>query len=158
VYGLDGATSSNIVVKDNHFANALGALYTDPGIPDAVVCNNRVGLGDQVDAPCTTIAARQGIKAPKIVVPGDGSVISGGQVLSTAAPVGTTRLEYLISGGLFYLTPLGTATQTGYGWVYQWNTVGSRPFPNRDYWLKARAFDASGHFVDSTQVHVTVRN
>jgi hypothetical protein len=158
VYGLDGATSSNIVVKDNHFANALGALYTDPAIPGAVVCNNRVGLEDQVDAACTTIAARDGIKGPKIIVPGEGSIITGGRFLSAAAPSWTTRVEYLISGGFFYLTHLGEATRTGYGWVYQWNTVGPRAFPNRDYWLKARAFDASGHFIDSPQVRVTVRN
>jgi hypothetical protein len=157
VYGINGARSSDIVVKDNHFDNSLGALYTDPSIPDALVCNNRVGLSDQVDLPCTT-AARQRITGPKVVVPGEGSVISGGKLLSVSAPPSTTRVEYLISGGYFYLTHLGNAKKTGYGWVYSWNTQGPREFPNREYWLRVRAFDARGNHVDSPQVQVTVRN
>jgi hypothetical protein len=158
VYGIDGALSSNITVTDNHFANALGALYTDPSIPGALVCNNRVGLDDQVDEPCTTLAG-QGVRGPKIVVPGDGKVISGGQFLSAAAPSSTTRVEYLISGNsYFYRTHLGDATKTGYGWVYSWNTLGSRSFPNGKYWLMVRAFDAHGTSLDSPQVQVTVRN
>jgi hypothetical protein len=156
VYGIDGATSDDIVVKDNHFDNALGALYTDPAVASSTVCNNRVGLNDQVDQPCST--ARRGGRGPEIVVPGDGSKISGGQFLSATAPPGTTRVEYLISGGYFYLTHLGDALKTGYGWVYSWNTQGPRRFPDRWYWLKVRAFDSAGHHVDSPQILVTVRN
>ena len=66
VYGVDGALSSNIVVKGNHFVNALGALYTDPAIASTTVCNNRVGLNDQVDQACVVpVVKRTG--PPKIV-------------------------------------------------------------------------------------------
>jgi hypothetical protein len=157
VYGIDGATSNHIVVADNHFDNSLGALYTDPAVADATVCNNRVGLDDQVDRPCVT-AARRADRGPEIVVPGDGSIIRGGRFLSASAPPGTTRVEYLISGGYFYLTHLGNASKTGYGWVYSWNTQGPRQFPNRKYWLKVRAYDAAGNHVDSPQIQVAVRN
>ena len=52
VYGAGDGPSSGVVVKDNTFLSALGALYTDPAIPDATVCNNRVGLDHAMDRAC----------------------------------------------------------------------------------------------------------
>jgi hypothetical protein len=155
VYGLPDAVSSNIVVRGNHFANALGGLYADPPIPSSTVCNNRVGLDDLIDLVCVAPAANT--KAPTIVVPSNGSQISGRTIVSAAAGPSATRVEYLISGGWFYVSHLGDATATPYGWVYRWDTQGARKVPDGRYWLKARAY-AGGSFVEGPQIQVTVRN
>ena len=143
-----------MVVKGNHFANALGALYTDPAIPGSTVCDNRVGLDDLVDQACVAPAVQS--QLPTIVVPAAGSTVSGNTVLSARAAASSRRVEYLISGlPVFYLAHLGDATQSPYGWVYSW---ASQRFPDGTYYLKARAFDRLGNHVDGPQITVTVRN
>ena len=155
VYGAGDGPSSGIVVKDNHFANALGALYTDPAIPTATVCNNRVGLDRAVDRACPVVPTVRNVP-PTIVVPRAGATISGNTMVSAAAPTWARRVEYLISGRpFFYLAPLGNATETRYGWVYAW---GSQKIPDGTYWLKARAYDPLGNHVDGPQIEVQVRN
>jgi hypothetical protein len=156
VYGIDGATSSNILVKGNHFANSLGALYTDPAVPTTTVCDNRVGLEDQVDQPCAATTTSPAGR-PTIVTPRDGEQVRGRRILSAGAAPSTTRLQYLISGGWYFNTHLGNATAGPYGWVYSWNTLGRRHFPDGRYWLKPRAYTGAA-FVEGPQIRVEVRN
>jgi len=156
VYGAGDGPSSGIVVKDNTFANALGALYTDPAIPDATVCNNLVGLDSSLDRACVAPLAKIDNTPPTILVPAAGSTVSGNTILSARAAASSRRVEYLISGWpVFYLAHLGDATQSPYGWVYSW---ASQRFPDGTYYLKARAFDRLGNHVDGPQITVTVRN
>ena len=156
VYGAGDGPSSGVVVRDNTFDNALGALYTDPSIPDATVCNNRVGLDNQMDQACVTPLLLKGNSPPKIVLPDASATVSGNTVLSARAAPSSRRVEYVISGGPFlYLAHLGDATATQYGWVYTWD---SKQVVDGTYLVKARAYDGSGHRVDGPQMQITVRN
>jgi hypothetical protein len=160
VYGAGDGPSRGIVVRDNHFANALGGLYTDPAIPAATVCNNRVGLDSAVDRACPVIPGRSAAMAsdsrPKIVVPRASATITGNTSISASAAPWARRVEYLISGWpFFYLAHLGDATETRYGWVYTW---ASQKLPDGTYWVKARAYDPLGNHVDGPQIEVTVRS
>jgi hypothetical protein len=156
VYGAGDGPSSGIVVKDNHFANALGGLYTDPAIPAATVCNNRVGLDSSVDRACAVTPTVRPNPPPKIMVPSAGAAISGNTIVSAATAFSARRVEYLISGRpFFYLAHLGDAKETPYGWVYTWS---SQKVPDGTYWLKARSYDPLGNHQDGPQIEVQVRN
>jgi hypothetical protein len=156
VYGAGDGPSSGVVVKDNTFLSALGALYTDPAIPDATICNNRVGLDHAIDRACVVPVVKTNNAPPQIVVPSAGSTLSGGVVLSARAAASTRRLEYLVSGRpFFYLAHLGNAVESPYGWVFRW---GSQRFPDGTYFVKARAYDRLGNHVDGPQLTFTVRN
>jgi hypothetical protein len=93
---------------------------------------------------------------PTIVVPREGTTITGNTIISASAAPWARRVEYLISGWpLFYLAHLGDATESRYGWAYPW---GSQRLPDGKYWVKARAYDPLGNHVDGPQIEVTVQN
>ncbi len=60
---------------------------------------------------------------PTVVIPANGSSVSGSQLLDCASPPATSQVQFWLSGGTLSVPQLiGSATPTIYGWVYDWTT------------------------------------
>jgi hypothetical protein len=92
-----------------------------------------------------------------IGVPTNGANLTGTTLLDAGASSNAIRVDYLISGGSFNKTVLGTATATIYGWMFSWNTAtvptGITP---GSYTLYSRAYINATAFDDSAPVSITV--
>ncbi len=66
-----------------------------------------------------------------------------------------SKVQFVLTGGTFNKTVLGTGSATIYGYVYSWNTVG---VPNGTYTLQSLATDSAGNTAYSAGITVTVSN
>ena len=78
-------------------------------------------------------------------------------MLATAQQSGATitKVQFVLTGGTFNKTVLGTGTATIYGYVYSWNTT---TVPNGTYTLQSLATDSAGNTAYSAGITVTVSN
>jgi hypothetical protein len=66
-----------------------------------------------------------------------------------------TKVQFVLTGGSYNKTVIGTATPTLYGWVFVGN---STLVHNGKYILQSLATDAAGNTAFSTGVSITVNN
>ena len=98
---------------------------------------------------------------PQVLVPSNGSSVSGTTVLDSSATPGVTvsGVQFELSGGSLSDVVVGTATLTLYGWIAEWDTT---TVPNGTYTLQSVATataDASSTItVTSPGITVTVNN
>jgi len=92
-----------------------------------------------------------------ILIPSNGATVTGSTTLDANASSAATRVDFLISGGPFTKTLIGTSTPTIYGWLFTWNTasVPSGIAPG-NYTLYSRAYINGTAFDDSAPISVTV--
>ena len=93
-----------------------------------------------------------------VTVPSTGTVLSGtGAVLdaSASAGAGVSSVQFVLSGGAYNKTVIGTATVTVYGYLLQWN---STSVPGGTYTLQSLVTDNFGNTAYSTGITVTVDN
>ena len=98
--------------------------------------------------------------ATAVVIPSNGGAVSGTSSAldaSASAPSGYTvsTVQFLLTGGSYNKTVIGTATATVYGYIYQWNTT---TVPSGTYTLQSLVTDNAGHTGYSTGITVTVDN
>ena len=75
---------------------------------------------------------------PTVVLPSNGSSVSGNQWLDCVAPSGTSGVQFWLTGGtLTSPALLGAATPTIYGWLLDWNTATSVPDGGYDLYCSA---------------------
>jgi hypothetical protein len=92
--------------------------------------------------------------APTVVVPANGSTVSGTQVLDCVPPSFTEApVSFSVTGPGEYI--VGDATQTYYGWLYEWNTTS---VPNGVYAFWCSATYANGGSGSGASISVTVAN
>jgi hypothetical protein len=74
----------------------------------------------------------------QLLVPSNGSSVSGTTVLDASATPGLTvsGVQFEISGGSLSDQVVGTATPSLYGWIYEWDTT---TVPNGTYTLQSVA-------------------
>lgn len=89
--------------------------------------------------------------------PSNGAVLSGDVLVgaTTAGPVEATAVEFRVSNDTHPSEPIGEASLTIYGWLFDWDT---RSVPNGTYELTSVASDELGVDGRSRPVRVTVRN
>jgi beta-glucanase (GH16 family) len=95
-----------------------------------------------------------------VIAPSNGAALSGtGASLDAAASasngVGIAKVQFVLSGGSYSKSVIGTATPTLYGFVYAWNTTS---VPNGTYTLQSLATDAAGKTAYSAGITITVSN
>ncbi len=73
----------------------------------------------------------------------------------TGQTVSVSKVQFVLTGGTFNKSVLGTATPTLYGYLYSWNTA---TVPNGIYTLQSLATDEAGNTAYSAGVTVTVDN
>jgi hypothetical protein len=109
------------------------------------------GFGDTVDS--AAIAVTVANLSTRIVIPSNGSVLSGSALLDADAKGQVAGVQFRVSGGSFNDTLIGAATSSPYGWYLYWNTS---KVAKGTYTLRSRVFDALGHSAVSVPITVTV--
>jgi hypothetical protein len=95
-----------------------------------------------------------------IVGPASGSSVNGTSSLldagaSASYGVGIKSVQYVITGGSYSKSVIGTATATVYGYLFQWNTT---TVPDGTYTLQSLATDNAGNTAYSPGVTIKVNN
>jgi acetyl esterase len=90
-----------------------------------------------------------------VVLPSNGSTLSGTQYLDATTSPGLTKVQYELSGGGLTDSVIATATPTLYGWLASWN---STSVPNGTYTLQSVATDNLAETTSSSPITVTVNN
>jgi LmbE family N-acetylglucosaminyl deacetylase len=92
-----------------------------------------------------------------VAIPSNGATLSGTTVLDASAssedPV--SMVQFVLSGGSYNESVIGTATLTEYGYLFSWDTTG---VPNGAYTLQSLVTDQLGQTAYSAAVSVTVDN
>jgi phosphatidylinositol-3-phosphatase len=88
-----------------------------------------------------------------VLVPSNGATLSGSNWVDASA-TNATSVEFAIVGGSVGAKIIGTATDTVYGWAYDWNTT---TVPDGSYYLLSYASNPSGS-TWSSAVSITVDN
>jgi hypothetical protein len=93
-----------------------------------------------------------------MVIPSNGAAISGtGAILdaSASAAAGVAAVRFVLTGGSYDQSVIGTATPTIYGYLFAWNTTG---VPGATYALQSQVTDNDGNTAVSPAITVTVDN
>jgi hypothetical protein len=95
-----------------------------------------------------------------VIGPSNGATVSGSaSTLDATASAATgatiTKVQYVLTGGTYNKTVIGTATSTVYGFAYSWNTTG---VINGTYTLQSLATDSLGNTAYSAGITVKVSN
>jgi hypothetical protein len=112
------------------------------------------------DTPLAAEDRRQGLNPDLLtvlLVPADGTIVSGVQVLDASAEVtkGVTAVQFRATGGNLHDAVIGVGRQTLVGWVDHWNT---RTVPNGSYTLRSVLVHRAGATTSSDPVNVVVMN
>ena len=108
-----------------------------------------------------TVTVSNAAPTTAVIVPSNNATVSGTSVsldaAASAQQSGATisKVQFVLTGGTFNKTVIGTASASIYGYVYSWNTVG---VPNGAYTLQSFATDSAGNTAYSTGITVTVSN
>ena len=95
-----------------------------------------------------------------VLVPSTGADLSGTRAVLDASANGSygvpiTKVQFVITGGSYNQTVIGTASVSYYGYLYGWNTT---TVPGGTYTLQSLATDAAGNTAYSSPITVTVDN
>jgi chitinase len=123
-------------------------------------------VGSTSTSPGISITVSNGAPSVSIVLPSDGSTLSGSRWLDALASPGVTSVDFVaVTGtpgvcpqplaGPGGVCPIGDATRTYYGWLIEWDTTA---VPNTDYLLTAQAKYPNGASGLSSFVGITVAN
>jgi len=125
---------------ETHTLEALTAIYGQ--------YDGAARYSSSVTPPVTT----------SVLVPSTGAALKGtGAVLdATAAATGTvSKVQFVLTGGSYNQSVIGTAGPTLYGYICMWNTTG---VPNGSYTLQSLATDGVGDTAYSTGMPIIVDN
>ena len=95
-----------------------------------------------------------------VLVPANGAAVSGTSATLDASAgasnkVGIAGVQFVLTGGSYSKTVIGTATLTLYGYVYSWNTT---TVPSGTYTLQSLATDGAGNTAYSAGISIVVDN
>jgi Bacterial Ig domain len=116
------------------------------------------GSGNTAYSPGITVIVDNTPPTTTVLVPATGTALKGTAAVldaSAADNVSVSTTQFVITGGSYNKTAIGTATLTAYGYVLLWNTTG---VPNGSYTLQSLATDEAGNSTYSTGKTITVDN
>jgi LmbE family N-acetylglucosaminyl deacetylase len=92
-----------------------------------------------------------------VVIPSSGATLSGAALLDASASSldSVSMVQYVLTGGSYDESVIGTATLTPYGYMFSWDTTG---VANGTYTLQSLVTDQLGHTAYSPGITVTVDN
>ena len=93
-----------------------------------------------------------------VLVPSAGMAISGTSAVldaSASAAAGVSTVQFVLTGGSYTQSVIGTAVPSLYGYVFEWNTTG---VPGGTYTLQSLVTDAAGNTAYSPGITITVDN
>ena len=95
-----------------------------------------------------------------VIIPSNGATVSGtaatlDATASASYGVGITKVQFVLTGGAYNKTVIGTAGLTLYGYLYGWNTT---TVPDGTYTLQSLATDGAGNTTYSAPITIKVGN
>ncbi len=176
---LDAAVSGNVGVTNVEFTLTGGSLNDAPiaqgassnygwiaswdstTVPDGTYtlqAEASDGAGYQGISSGVTVVVENTPPATSVLIPSDGSSLSGTQVILDAGAsgdVGVNQVQFALTGGSLNNAVIATATVSDYGWIASWD---STTVPDGTYTLQSEASDGAGFQGVSTGVTVVVDN
>jgi hypothetical protein len=131
------------------FGNAPTDCSSFPGssMADVPLQAGRAVVYDASTTPTTTV-----------LVPSTGATLSGTSAVldaSASASAGVAKVEFVLTGGSYSQSVIGTATPTLYGYIALWDTTGPS---NGPYTLQSLVTGADGQTAYSPGIAITVNN
>ena len=116
--------------------------------------------GNTTYSTAITVTVNNTPPTTAVLVPATGATVSGTSATldasaSAANGVGISKVQFVLSGGSYNKTVIGTATTSIYGYYLSWNTTG---VANGTYTLQSLATDGSGNTTYSTAITIKVSN
>jgi hypothetical protein len=93
-----------------------------------------------------------------VILPSSGTALSGTSAVldaTASASAGVASVRFVLTGGSYSQTVIGTATPTLYGYIFVWNTTG---VPGGTYALQSLVTDDDGNTAYSPGITITVDN
>jgi hypothetical protein len=93
-----------------------------------------------------------------VIIPTTGTALSGCCAVldaTASASAGVASVQFVLTGGSYNQTVIGTAVPTLYGYIFVWNTTG---VPGGTYTLQSLVTDNDGNTAYSAGITVTVDN
>jgi alpha-tubulin suppressor-like RCC1 family protein len=116
-------------------------------------------VGDTDYSAGITVTVDNTPPATAVIIPWSGTTLKGTVLLdawaSASYGVNISTVQFVLTGGRYDETVMGTATRTIFGWVFVWNT---RSALTGTYTLQSRATDAAGNTAYSAGITVRVAN
>ena len=117
-------------------------------------------LGNTAYSAGITVTVNNIPPTTAVLVPSTGAVLSGTSATLDASAsasygVGITKVQFVLTGGSFNKTVLGTATPTLYGYIFILNTT---TIVDGTYTLQSLATDGSGNTTYSSPITITIGN
>jgi hypothetical protein len=98
--------------------------------------------------------------ATAVIIPSNNATVSGTSATldataSASYGVGISKVQFVLTGGSYNKTVIGTAGLTLYGYLYGWNTTS---VPDGTYTLQSLATDGAGNTTYSAGITIKVGN
>ena len=95
-----------------------------------------------------------------VLIPSNRAAVSGTSALLDASAsasygIDIATVQFVLTGGTFDKSVIGTAIPTPYGYIFKWNTTS---VPGGTYTLQSLATDAAGNMAYSAGITITVDN
>ena len=108
----------------------------------------------------TLFVYQSALPATSVLVPSDGATLSGTSATLAIANsnrhgVGIRKVQFVLSGGSYHKTVIGTAVLMSFGFFLPWNTTN---VPNGSYTLQSLATDGAGFASYSQAIPIKVNN
>jgi alpha-tubulin suppressor-like RCC1 family protein len=154
-FGSGGA----VIGSDNHIYT-WGFVSSTPVVVSLPTGSSPVSLG-QGPSSLTSYAI---VNAPNVapttavLIPSNGAALSGtNAILDASASAGAVvaTVKFILTGGAYSKSVIGTAVPTIFGYVFVWNTTG---IPGGTYTLQSLVTDDDGNTAYSAGITVTVDN
>ncbi len=176
--GLDASASDNVSVSSVQFvltggtynktvigtatASIYGWVYvwnstTVPGGTYTLQSLATDEAGNTTYSAGVTILVDNTPPTTAVTLPSAGATETGSVGLDASASdnVSVSSVQFVLTGGTYNKTVIGTATASIYGWVYVWNTTS---VPNGTYTLQSLATDEAGNTTYSAGISIKVHN
>ena len=136
-------------------SGATSTTYTIASVTSSDIGNEFRAVFTNGRGSATTNAATLDPPTTSVLIPSNGTTLSGSTYLDASAS-NATSVKFLLFGGIYgYNAPvLCTAISTEYGWLCSWNTSS---VPNGSYVLVSQASNSSGNSY-SSGVSITINN
>ncbi len=116
--------------------------------------------GNTAYSPGITITVDNTPPTTAVLIPSNGTAVSGTSAVldataSASYGVDIAKVQFVLTGGAFSRSVIGTAVPTLYGYLYGWNTTS---VPGGTYTLQSLATDAAGNTAYSPGITIIVDN
>ena len=159
----DGSASEQAIIESWN-----GSAWSIVPSPTAPQPNLLLGVSCSTSSACTAVGISSGAQtlieqgtlstSTSVLIPSNGAALSGTRAIldaSASASAGVATVQFVLTGGSYNQTVIGTAVPTLYGYILVWNTTG---VPGGTYTLQSLVTDDDSNTAYSAAITVTVDN